>query len=71
MTELAVATVSTEETGDAKVSASAALKHKAFAKIYSGRMSRDELRASMLAKAKDDVEKGIGTLDLVTVVEHR
>jgi len=71
MSELAVAAVVAEKAGDAKVCASAALKHKAFAKIYSGRMSRDELRASMLAKAKDVVEKGIGTLDLVTVVEHR
>lgn len=71
MIELAVATAVADDVGDAKVSASTALKHKAFAKIYSGRMSRDELRASMLAKAKDVVEKGIGTLDLVTVVEHR
>lgn len=71
MTELAVAPVTTKEVGEAKVSASAAAKDKAFAKIYSGRKSRDELRASMLAKAKDVVEKGIGTLDLVTVVEHR
>lgn len=71
MNELTAAKAVANDVGDAKVNASTALKHKAFAKIYSGRMSRDELRASMLAKAKDVVEKGIGTLDLVTVVEHR
>ncbi|VVO01599.1 hypothetical protein [Pseudomonas fluorescens] len=71
MTEFAPAVVRTDNPADAKVDASVALKNKAFAKIYSGRMSRDELRASMIAKAKDVVEKGIGSLDLVTVVEHR
>ncbi|MNC14373.1 hypothetical protein D3C76_1152910 [compost metagenome] len=64
-------TVVRTDDAEAKVDASVALKNEAFAKIYRGRMSRDELRASMLAKAKDVVEKGIGSLDLVTVVEHR
>jgi|GEM_PF-2657457 len=71
MNKLAASVVMAGEPGDAKVDASMILKNEAFAKIYSGRMSRDELRASMLAKAKDVVERGIGTLDLVTVVEHR
>lgn len=71
MTEFAPATVRAENPADAGVDASVALKNKAFAKIYGGRMSRDELRASMIAKAKDVVEKGIGSLDMVTVVEHR
>lgn len=55
----------------ATLDASVALKNKAFAKIYSGRLSRDDLRASMMAKAKDVVDNGIGSLELVTVVEHR
>lgn len=71
MNEIVTTVAKAGEAADANVEASVALKNKAFAKIYSGRMSRDELRASMLAKAKDVVEKGIGTLDLVTVVEHR
>ena len=71
MNELAASVVMPGKSGDAKADASVTLKTEVFAKIYSGRMSRDELRASMLAKAKDVVEKGIGTLDLVTVVEHR
>lgn len=71
MNEIVTPVATAGEAADANVEASVALKNKAFAKIYDGRMSRDELRASMLAKAKDVVEKGIGTLDLVTVVEHR
>lgn len=67
MTKLTNTEATAVETADASID----LKNKAFAKIYSARMSRDELRASMLAKAKDVVDNGIGTLDLVTVVEHR
>jgi len=71
MTELAKTEDVAVVTADAPVEVSSARKNKAFAKIYSSRMSRDELRASMLEKAKNVVEKGIGSLDLVTVVEHR
>ncbi|MEN5137009.1 MULTISPECIES: hypothetical protein [unclassified Pseudomonas] len=67
MIELATTVPAVDESTDSSIE----LKNKAFAKIYSARMSRNDLRASMLAKAKDVVEKGIGTLDLVTVVEHR
>lgn len=71
MTELAKTEDIAVVTADAAVEVSNARKNKAFAKIYSSRMSREELRASMLEKAKNVVEKGIGSLDLVTVVEHR
>ncbi|ALI04007.1 hypothetical protein C1Y08_00610 [Pseudomonas sp. FW306-02-F02-AA] len=47
------------------------LKSVALAKIYNNRASRDELRASMIAKARDVVEKGIESLEMVTVIEHR
>lgn len=71
MTELARTEDVTVTTVDVAVEVSNARKNKAFAKIYNSRMSREELRASMLEKAKNVVEKGIGSLDLVTVVEHR
>ena len=71
MSKLATSILVADDAAEAKVDASVVFKNKAFAKIYSRRLSRDELRASMMAKAKDVVEKGIGSLDLVTVVEHR
>lgn len=78
MNELAVPIITVDEgSGTVTVSAklsqetSAKLKSKAFAKIYSRRLSRDALRESMMAKAKDVIENGIGTLDLVKVVEYR
>jgi hypothetical protein len=49
----------------------AGLKTFALAKIYNNRASREELRASMIAKARNVVENGIESLEMVSVVEHR
>lgn len=53
------------------VSGESDLKSIALAKIYNNRASREDLRASMIAKAREVVENGIESLEMVTVVEHR
>ncbi|OLU26472.1 hypothetical protein [Pseudomonas sp. PA27(2017)] len=71
MNDIAAKPIIDGANADANDRSPIALKNKAFAKIYSSRMSREELRESMLAKAKDVVEKGISSIELVTVKEHR
>lgn len=56
---------------EAGVDYSIARKKKAFAKIYSTRLSREALRASMIEKSRAIVVNGIGSVEMVTIVEHR